>query len=581
MVRIPNNQLSIGRLWVLNINQVMSLAIYVRCAVFTHGAFLLLVLFLLVVGFCINSKEGDFKKMIATPMYMVFPMYFSKFGLSERQQARVKFYASSVAVRLLCCVTFWAIFWTQMSADIRQVAVSGCPLAAYDHWGGEDLKAEVDRWVASWSDEAEEEWTFGDCSKMPAFLGDVCNSIQDDVSIFAEADRARFVAGKKFAPTNYVSCLVNRSPLLRNICMTEACVCQMLSDIEVLLDNSYSISIGSKVEDIVPRNTRDLVQGWETSFKILLYFPSISLALWLLCSLTLPQLLGLAQYFSCYDGAFWMLGTAQQNPIMRDKIHHQSKQLAPQIAQKEVKASCKQRLQLHLEFFLLLLDVVSDVNCLVQLLSSKQHEVAIIQACAILLPILVDCYRSRGRSFQLVEVVKGFVASRKVGFPTDDYILALQAEKGLEAPLSFMIQYYTVFRLTSIVSFYSVLCSIPLSIYSMSKFVYVQFEFCILEAVEKKTEELNEEANSAKNQPSQPFFQGLFPQSFGRPKVLDTEWRQDPFKKPARELRVWQAVSSCSVRLAQGTQCPQLRWVKVWKWVYAPAVGVNAWLRHT
>jgi len=286
-----------------------------------------------------------------------------------------------------------------------------------------------------------------------------------------------------------------------------------------------------------------VAQGWETSLMALLYLPSISLVFWLFCSLTLPQVLGLAQYFSCYDGAFWMLGTAQQNPIMRDKIHHQSKQLAPQIARKKVKASCKQHLQLHLEFFLLLLDVVTDVNCLVQLLRSKQYEVAIIQACAILLPILVDCYRSRGRSFQMVEAVQGFMASRKVGFHTDDYMLALQAEKGLEAPLSFMIQYYTLFRLTNYLSFVSVLCSIPLSIYSMSKFVYVQFEFCIIEAIEKKTEELNEEVTSVGNchasntkmaamgnrgliqldPPGQPTFQGFLPQSFGRPKVLDTE----------------------------------------------------------
>ena len=275
----------------------------------------------------------------------------------------------------------------------------------------------------------------------------------------------------------------------------------------------------------------------------LVYMPSVSLVFWLFCSLTLPQLLGLAQHFSRYDGAFWMLGTAQQNPIMRDKIHHRSKQLAPQIARKKVKASCKQQLQLHLEFFLLLLDVVSDVNCLVQLMRSKQYEVAMIQACAIVLPILVDCYRSRGRSFQMFEVVKGFMASRKVGFHTDNYILALQAEKGLEAPLSFMIQYYTVFRLTNFLSFLSVLCSIPLSIYSMSKFVYVQFEFCLIEAIEKKTEESNEEVTSVGNghasntkmaamgnrgliqldPPGQPTFQGFLPQSFGCPKVLDTE----------------------------------------------------------
>ena len=529
----------------------MSLALYVQCAVFTHGAFLLLVLFLLLVGFCINSKQGDCKQMMATPMYLVFPMYFSKIGLSERQHNRVKFYASSVAARIFCCVIFWGVFWTQMSGDVRQLSASACPGLAKHFWHYD----EVDLKFRNYSG-----WVRGDCSTMPAFLLDACNRNEDWIEqIYGDLDRV-------FSVQQYVSCLRDRSFFLQNICISQACMCEMLLNIE----NTYVQRLAGYHYEVMgeewnhwldaeDESVFSLTQGWATSLKTLLYFPTISFVLWLVCSLSLHQLLGLAPDLSCYDGAFWMLGTAQQDPIMRDKIGHQAKQLAPQIAQKEVKASCKQRLQLHLAFFLLLLDVVSDGNCLVQLLSSKQYEVAMIQACAIVLPILVDCYRSRGRSFQLVGVVKGFMASRKVGFPTDDYILALQSEKGLEAPLSFMIQYYTVFRLTSAVSFFSVLCSIPLSIYSMSKFVYEQFEFCIIEAIEKRTEELNEdeEANSAKNQPGQPFFQGLFPQSFGRPKVLDTEWREDPFEKP-------QGVSSCQ-RLAQGTQYPQLRWVKMLK----------------
>ena len=496
----------------------MSLALYVQCAVFTQGAFLLLVLFLLVVGFCINSKEGDFKKMIATPMYMLFPMHFSKFGLSAGQQNRVKFYASSVAVRLLCCAAFWGVFWTQ-SGDVRQMVASGCPrLAAWVFVVEPEYTSEVD-------------WDSGDCSRMPAFLLDACNSNSELL-----ADGGYF-----FSPQKYASCLQHRSPLLHNICLTEACSCQVIRDMYEWIELAH-VQVQSNYDyEETDRVFFHVAQGWETSLMALLYLPPISLVFWLFCSLTLPQVLGLAQHFSCYDGALWMLGTAQQNPIMRDKIHHQSKQLAPQIARKKIKASCKQHLLLHLEFFLLLLDVVSDVNCLVQLLRSKQYEVATIQACAIVLPILVDCYRSRGRSFQMVEVVRGFMASRKVGFHTDDYILALQAEKGLEAPLSFMIQYYTVFRLTNYLSFLSVLCSIPLSIYSMSKFVYLQFEFCIIETIEKKTEESNKEVTSGNGHasntkmaamgnrgliqldPPGPTFQGFLPQSFGRPKVLDTE----------------------------------------------------------
>ena len=314
----------------------MSLALYVQCAVFTHGAFLLLVLFLLGVGFCINSKLGDEKKMMATPMYLVFPMNFSKFGLSGRQHNRVKFYASSVAVRLLCCVAFWGVFWTQMGADLT--GGQGCS----QYWPGS-----INPW---------REWSSDDCRRMPAFLVDACNLNLE------RAHREWTDGWEYFSPHIYAECLNHRSLLLQNICITQACQCQIFMDFTQTWETS----------------SKHFAQVWETIVKILLYFPAISLALWLFCSLILPQVLGLAQYFSCYDGFFWMLGTAQQNPIMRDKIHHQSKQLAPQIAQEEVKASCKQRLQLHLEFFLLLLDVVSDVNCLVQLLRSKQYEVATI-----------------------------------------------------------------------------------------------------------------------------------------------------------------------------------------------------------
>ena len=171
----------------------MSLALYVQCAVFSHGAFLLLVLFLLVVGFCINSKEGDFKKMLATPMYMVFPMYFSKFGLSAGQQNRVKFYASSVAVRLLCCVAFWAVFWTQ-SADVKQMVASGCPV----------LAAEVLIDGVEPENTLEVDWVRGDCSRMPAFLLDACNSNYE-----------RYLPGASFSPQKYVSCLQHRSPFYR------------------------------------------------------------------------------------------------------------------------------------------------------------------------------------------------------------------------------------------------------------------------------------------------------------------------------------------------------------------------------
>ena len=230
----------------------MSLALYVQCAVFTHGAFLLLVLFLLVVGFCINSKEGDFKKMIATPMYMLFPMHFSKFGLSAGQQNRVKFYASSVAVRLLCCAAFWGVFWTQ-SADVRQILASGCPdLAA---WAFDGVEPEH-TWEVDW------DWVRGDCLRLPAFLRDACNHNFE----------RRYADGVQFSPQRYVSCLQHRSPLLHNICLTEACSCQVLLDMYDWLRVAHDQVQSDYNYEEKDRVWVHLAQGWETSLMALLFF---------------------------------------------------------------------------------------------------------------------------------------------------------------------------------------------------------------------------------------------------------------------------------------------------------------------
>jgi hypothetical protein len=80
-------------------------------------------------------------------------------------------------------------------------------------------------------------------------------------------------------------------------------------------------------------------------------------------------------------------------------------------------------------------------------------------------------------------VIAGFRRSQRKGYPTDAYIRALLSEKGAEAPLSICLQYYAFLRATSLWSFWSMACSLPLSVYSISKFVYVNFELDLASSI--------------------------------------------------------------------------------------------------
>ena len=141
-----------------------------------------------------------------------------------------------------------------------------------------------------------------------------------------------------------------------------------------------------------------------------------------------------------------------------------------------------------------LLDYCSDLNCLVWLVVEEKYFVAVAQAIIFVLPFALDCYRGK---VQIVEVIGSFARARRKGFPTNAYIQALRSEKGVEAPLSFCLQFYSLLQATSFQSTWSLCLSLPLSVLSMSKHIYCSFELNMLDVVPDVAEDTAQTNSSA------------------------------------------------------------------------------------
>ncbi|CAE7299413.1 unnamed protein product, partial [Symbiodinium necroappetens] len=192
-----------------------------------------------------------------------------------------------------------------------------------------------------------------------------------------------------------------------------------------------------------------------------------------LASLVACALLGVWVHLLKGGSASVMLGAVPMELETIEAIDAKAAQLQDQIRHKRLESSPKVTFQLWMDFVVFLLDYLSDYNCLRTFVVEGAYGVAAVQGVIIAAPVALDCYRGK---IQLVEVFGGFIESRKRGFPTDEFMLALRSEKSLEAPLSMFLQFYTLLRSTRSSSIWSLCISMPLSILGIAKHVYATFE---------------------------------------------------------------------------------------------------------
>ncbi|CAE7030841.1 unnamed protein product [Symbiodinium sp. KB8] len=140
---------------------------------------------------------------------------------------------------------------------------------------------------------------------------------------------------------------------------------------------------------------------------------------------------------------------------------------------------------LYMEFLLLVIDVISDINCIITFFAIENHPAAgIIQTVVLLLPVLLELCQTR--RFQPVVLWKEFNKSRRRGYRTAGFIRIVQAEKGLEAPLSCGFQLSILYRNTSPRAFLSCWLSILLSLLSTAHCAYEIFHLGMIDIIQPK-----------------------------------------------------------------------------------------------
>ena len=520
--------------------EVASLLCLVQPALLTHGVFLAVpaALLLAAAPFWHWDHLGA---LVDTPMLLVWPHKYSKLGLAHGQRSATKFYIFTGLIRMTCAASFWWIFleWQQEGSflefspdwctsfqglsdrDLRyfdedfrylgrsrknfidffasrncgdcvdQVVWAPTEEVCEQKWRGEitalardpdqhafdKKRKEVCHWVErpeantsrgcfelmrfSWANWGPVDFCKRcavrcNCNSLPGSLQAACwnGAGHSETLLFFHENVARGLSPSFLQPFTLSSWafydhLVSTPWTERNRLMARFHAC------------------------VMRRQLHGYDDAWKATVLGLLYLPAVCLLLWLLMHVALPALLGL--------GMPCMPGSMPYDAARLQAVAAQANAKSKAMRRGAIPATFGDKLRLYMELVIFLMDYFSDLNLLVQLAVERQIALAVAQAVIILLPMFLDWCKGK---VQLVEVVGGFLESRVKGFPNNKFLRALRSEKGVEAPLSLALQYYTVLRVASPRVFYSMLASILLSILSISNFAYATFELRLLDLLD-------------------------------------------------------------------------------------------------
>ncbi|CAE7775447.1 hbdH1, partial [Symbiodinium necroappetens] len=479
--------------WLLVVLETISLLCIPQVATLTHGAFFLIPLGALFLAAAIRLYSRP-RILLAEPLCVLWPDNHSRHGLAREQAPNLCFGGFVWALKLVCALTFWT------SPAAFSFLGDGCPDAVprpnCSHYTREQdgLRFCMD---------IQNRYEPGNAKRKGLYeQGGACAN-------------ACYGCGPSGVDPFWTGILIVHRKYCYGECALSCCQClhcQLSPAVPFWL--KQGCSAGAFAPDFAPELFRCvhgcinmpmpnrlpyyeaqtpsfengmlaqlarctlLVHGEEsTQVKIavavvsaLQCLPLTSLVACLLVSILVHLLKG--------GSASVMLGAVPVELETIEAIDAKAAQLQDQIRHRRLESSPKVKFQLWMDFVVFLVDYLSDYNCLRTFIVEGAYGVAAVQAVIIAAPVVLDCYRGK---IQPVQVFGGFMESRKRGFPTDDFILALRSEKSLEAPLSMFLQFYTLLRSTRSSSIWSLCISMPLSILGIAKHVYATFELQILE----------------------------------------------------------------------------------------------------
>ncbi|CAE7777889.1 hbdH1 [Symbiodinium sp. CCMP2592] len=186
--------------------------------------------------------------------------------------------------------------------------------------------------------------------------------------------------------------------------------------------------------------------------------------------------------------------SAKTDRSLRAEISRKARDIRDSMAAGTLEPSWKDRKLLDLELVLLLLDLVSDLNCITQFALASRWGWAAAQSAVFLLSLAFELHAASASS-----LVAAVLESRKCGYPTDEYLIFVRTEKTIEAPFSLLLQYYATFYVLDPLLFLSACVSMVLSSFSVAKGAYEQLHLALDEAVDQ-AEELVDRQNLARSQ---------------------------------------------------------------------------------
>eukprot|EP00438_Fugacium_kawagutii_P015881 Skav206405 [mRNA] locus=scaffold2210:128049:131943:+ [translate_table: standard] len=288
------------------------------------------------------------------------------------------------------------------------------------------------------------------CKFTCQFSSALCNPTGSDQSLFAfdghqiPAVLQKACSIRDFDWLKYQACAAQS--LFSNSCIARANACRL---------NHVSRSAGDFIDVF-----------------LFVCLPSFSFFVWLLV------LFGSFAYFK----SFFLINACEDRDL-RKAVRRRANKLEKEMCQRSGTFVGQTRAYFALSMFLL--DFASDVSCIAQFVLSGNFVFGTCQALIVLVAGATEFYKGN-----LKELLHSFQEFRKTGVPPDRFLSILQAEQSLEAPLSFLLQYYSAYIIPagSDLAFVNLGFSIAMSLYGISKGVYENLHLNMEDAFEAAEE---------------------------------------------------------------------------------------------
>ena len=421
-----------GKLRLLVVLETISLLCIPQVATLTHGVFFLIPLGALFLAATIRLYSRP-RILLAEPLCVLWPENHSRHGLAREQVPNLRFGGFVWVLKLVCGLTFWA------SPAAFSFLGDGCPDAVRRPDCSHYTRPDGNRFCLDIHVKHEPRK-----AKRKGLLEPERGACWSQCQNVVQVNAQPHYRSCEFPCCQCLHCHLSSAvpSWLKQACLANAFTPDLAQELFVcpggcqmpIPNPYYEAQMLSFENGMIAQLSRCTLLHGEESTQVKIAFAVVAAL----------QCLPLACLVACLSLNIWVhrlkggsasvkLGAVPVELETIEAIDAKAAQLQDEIRHKRLESSFKVKLQLWIDFVVFLLDYLSDYNCLRTFIVEGAYGVAAVQAVIIAAPVVLDCYRGK---IQPAQVFGGFMESRKHGFPTDDFILALRSEKSLEAALS-------------------------------------------------------------------------------------------------------------------------------------------------